>query len=184
MPKRNHRYFVVALDWKKSTNYYRLYSPVRLMIFASAWVGAIKSMLKLSSRNRRVVQNRIPTVGSSQKQLWTKLSLPQKYWAIGASVLVSGKLSNLMSTNDCYLPNEFYWNYSMQHLLGKNVRSIILTSGTLAPLKPLISELDIPIAVNLENPHIVDSSQVCVKIISHGSDREQLNSNYENRYEF
>lgn len=78
-----------------------------------------------------------------------------------------------------------YWCFSpgfgMQYLLGKNVRSIILTSGTLAPLKPLISELDIPISVNLENPHIVDSSQVCVKIISHGSDKEMLNSNYENR---
>lgn len=70
----------------------------------------------------------------------------------------------------------------MQHLLGKGVRSIILTSGTLAPLKPLISELDIPISVNLENPHIVNSSQVCVKIISQGSDKESLNSNYENRY--
>lgn len=73
-------------------------------------------------------------------------------------------------------------HYSMQYLLGKNVRSIILTSGTLAPLKPLISELDIPISVNLENPHIVGPSQVCVKIISHGSDKELLISNYENRY--
>lgn len=69
----------------------------------------------------------------------------------------------------------------MQHLLGKNVRSIILTSGTLAPLKPLISELDIPVAVKLENPHIVNNSQVCVKILSNGPDREQLTSNYENR---
>lgn len=69
----------------------------------------------------------------------------------------------------------------MQHLVGKNVRSIILTSGTLAPLKPLITELDIPISVNLENPHIVGHSQVCVKIISHGPDKEQLTSNYENR---
>lgn len=70
---------------------------------------------------------------------------------------------------------------SMQYLLGKNVRSIILTSGTLAPLKPLISELDIPISVNLENPHIVGPSQVCVKIISHGPDKETLNSNFQNR---
>ena len=70
----------------------------------------------------------------------------------------------------------------MQHLLGKNVRSIILTSGTLAPLKPLISELDIPINVRLENPHIVGGSQVFVKIIPQGSDKEPLNSNYENRF--
>lgn len=69
----------------------------------------------------------------------------------------------------------------MQQLLGKNVRSVILTSGTLAPLKPLISELGIPINVRLENPHIVTSAQVCVKIVGSGPDKEQLLSNYENR---
>lgn len=69
----------------------------------------------------------------------------------------------------------------MQHLLGKNVRSIILTSGTLAPLKPLIAELGIPIDIRLENPHIVNSSQVLVKIIGQGSDKVTLNSNFQNR---
>ena len=71
--------------------------------------------------------------------------------------------------------------FRMQQLLGKNTRSIILTSGTLAPLKPLISELGIPIDIRLENPHIVTTSQVCVKIISQGPDKEPLVSNYENR---
>lgn len=69
----------------------------------------------------------------------------------------------------------------MQHLLGRNVRSIILTSGTLAPLKPLITELDIPISVQLENTHIIDSHQLCVKIIGQGSDKVVLNSNFQNR---
>lgn len=69
----------------------------------------------------------------------------------------------------------------MQQLLGKNVRSVILTSGTLAPLKPLISELGIPIDVRLENPHIVTSAQVCVKVVGNGPDKEPLISNYENR---
>ncbi|KXJ71470.1 hypothetical protein RP20_CCG020471 [Aedes albopictus] len=69
----------------------------------------------------------------------------------------------------------------MRQLLGRNARSIILTSGTLAPLKPLISELDIPIAVRLENPHIIDGSQVCVKIVGQGPDKEMLNSSYSNR---
>ncbi|XP_058443866.1 regulator of telomere elongation helicase 1 homolog [Malaya genurostris] len=71
--------------------------------------------------------------------------------------------------------------FGMRQLLGKNARSIILTSGTLAPLKPLISELDIPIAVRLENPHIIDGSQVCVKIVGQGPDKESLNSSYSNR---
>ncbi|XP_038215340.1 regulator of telomere elongation helicase 1 homolog [Zerene cesonia] len=78
-----------------------------------------------------------------------------------------------------------YWCFSpgfgMKQLLDQNVRSIILTSGTLAPLKPLISELGIPIGVQLENPHIVKSNQICVKIVSHGPDSVQLNSNYQNR---
>lgn len=78
-----------------------------------------------------------------------------------------------------------YWCFSpgfgMYQLLGKNVRSIILTSGTLAPLKPLISELGIPVSERLENPHIVSKSQICVKVVSCGPDREPLCSNYENR---
>lgn len=69
----------------------------------------------------------------------------------------------------------------MQQLMGKNVRTVILTSGTLAPLKPLITELGIPIDVRLENPHIVTGAQVCVKIISQGPDQEPLISNYQNR---
>lgn len=78
-----------------------------------------------------------------------------------------------------------YWCFSpgfgMKQLIDQNVRSIILTSGTLAPLKPLTSELGIPIGVQLENPHIVKSNQICVKIMSQGPDGVQLNSNYQNR---
>ncbi|KAH8387488.1 hypothetical protein KR093_007325 [Drosophila rubida] len=71
--------------------------------------------------------------------------------------------------------------FGMEQLLNTNVRSVILTSGTLAPLKPLIAELAIPVAHFLENPHIVDENQVYVKIIGTGPDREQLISNYRNR---
>lgn len=78
-----------------------------------------------------------------------------------------------------------YWCFSpgfgMKQLIDQNVRSIILTSGTLAPLKPLISELGIPIGVQLENPHIIKSNQIYVKIISQGPDAVPLNSNYQNR---
>lgn len=78
-----------------------------------------------------------------------------------------------------------YWCFSpgfgMKQLMEQNVRSIILTSGTLAPLQPLTSELGIPIGVQLENPHIVKSNQICVKTISQGPDGVMLNSNYQNR---
>lgn len=69
----------------------------------------------------------------------------------------------------------------MEQLLNSRVRSIILTSGTLAPMKPFIEELSLPVHQQLENPHIISSSQVFVKIISNGPDREPLISNYQNR---
>ncbi|XP_049283993.1 regulator of telomere elongation helicase 1 homolog [Anopheles funestus] len=71
--------------------------------------------------------------------------------------------------------------FGMKQLLDSGARSIILTSGTLAPLKPLISELNMPVAVSLENPHIIDPSQVYVKVITHGPDRVELNSSFKNR---
>lgn len=78
-----------------------------------------------------------------------------------------------------------YWCFSpgfgMKQLMDHNVRCVILTSGTLAPLKPLILELGIPIQARLENPHIVTGKQIFVKIISQGPDAQILNSNYENR---
>lgn len=78
-----------------------------------------------------------------------------------------------------------YWcfnpGFGMTQVLNKKVRSVILTSGTLAPLKPLISELGIPVNVSLENPHIITKSQVYVRIVSQGPDNEPLISNYENR---
>lgn len=65
--------------------------------------------------------------------------------------------------------------------LRQGIKCVILTSGTLAPLRPLISELEIKIDVRLENPHIVGKDQVCIKIIPNGPDNEPLNCSYRNR---
>lgn len=69
----------------------------------------------------------------------------------------------------------------MNALLRQGVKCIILTSGTLAPLPPLISELEMKVDVTLENPHIVNKNQVCVKIVMKGPDNELLNCSYRNR---
>lgn len=69
----------------------------------------------------------------------------------------------------------------MRLLLGSGVKSIILTSGTLAPLKPLISELELNVQVRLENPHIIKDNQIAVKILNKGPDGVELNSNFQNR---
>ncbi|KAJ8952435.1 hypothetical protein NQ318_014527, partial [Aromia moschata] len=78
-----------------------------------------------------------------------------------------------------------YWcfnpGFGMDMLMGENLKSLILTSGTLAPLRPLITELGLNVQVRLENPHIVKGDQICVKIISSGPDTEMLNSNFKNR---
>lgn len=97
-------------------------------------------------------------------------------WTATKQLVPSVKANAKVVSFWCFNPG-----FGMRQLLGANARSIILTSGTLAPLKPLISELDIPIAVKLENPHIIDGSQVCVKIVGQGPDKENLNSSYGNR---
>lgn len=66
-------------------------------------------------------------------------------------------------------------------LLDEGVRCCILTSGTLAPLKPLITELEFRNPVHLENPHVVKDTQLCVRIITKGPDNERLTCSYHNR---
>lgn len=68
--------------------------------------------------------------------------------------------------------------------MSHRLKSLILTSGTLAPLKPLISELELNVGSRLENPHIITGEQICVKILSQGPDSETLNCNFQNRYHF
>lgn len=48
----------------------------------------------------------------------------------------------------------------MKSLLEQGVHCIILTSGTLSPLAATISEIRIPINVQLSNKHIIKSNQV------------------------
>ncbi|GAB0096775.1 Regulator of telomere elongation helicase 1 homolog [Sergentomyia squamirostris] len=76
-----------------------------------------------------------------------------------------------------------FWCFSPAFAMSflHDLRCIILTSGTLAPMKPLISEMGISMPIQLENPHIVSREQVCVKVICQGSDKEPLISNYNNR---
>ncbi|XP_012148049.2 regulator of telomere elongation helicase 1 [Megachile rotundata] len=78
-----------------------------------------------------------------------------------------------------------YWcfspGYSMHQLMEQGVHSIVLTSGTLSPLQPFISDLGIPIEVQLENPHIVKGDQICVGVLSQGPDGYSLNSSFNTR---
>lgn len=70
----------------------------------------------------------------------------------------------------------------MQHLIQQGIRCLILTSGTLAPLDALVSEFEFAIPIRLSNKHIINDSQVYVKIVGTGKDNKLLNSGYHNRY--
>lgn len=48
----------------------------------------------------------------------------------------------------------------MRDLLNQNVHCIILTSGTLSPLAATITEIGIPVKVQLQNAHVIKQNQV------------------------
>lgn len=78
-----------------------------------------------------------------------------------------------------------YWcfnpGFGMKMLMAQGVHCVILTSGTLAPLPPLISELELRNTITLENTHVIKSEQVFVSVITAGPDNETLICNYNNR---
>ena len=51
----------------------------------------------------------------------------------------------------------------MREVMSQGVHSLILTSGTLAPLTSFTSEMQLPFRVTLENPHIIKSNQFWVR---------------------
>ncbi|XP_006897013.1 PREDICTED: regulator of telomere elongation helicase 1 [Elephantulus edwardii] len=79
-----------------------------------------------------------------------------------------------------------YWcfspGHSMQELICQGVRSLILTSGTLAPVSSFALEMQIPFPVCLENPHVIDKHQIWVGIIPKGPDGAQLSSAFDRRF--
>ena len=89
------------------------------------------------------------------------------------------------SKNDRLLPVLSFWCFdpgqSMMQLTALNIRSILLTSGTLSPLNSFAQELGIPFNLRLENPHVIDRSQVWVGVVSSGPSGHQLNSSYQTR---
>nr|XP_031543813.1 regulator of telomere elongation helicase 1 [Vicugna pacos] len=79
-----------------------------------------------------------------------------------------------------------YWCFSPGHsvreLVRQGVRSLILTSGTLAPVSSFALEMQIPFPVCLENPHVIDKHQIWVGIVPKGPDGAQLSSAFDKRF--
>lgn len=78
-----------------------------------------------------------------------------------------------------------YWCFApslaMQELSNLNIRSIIVTSGTLSPLPSYTLELGIPFPHTLENPHIIADEQIHVRVIGTGVSGKQLSSSFNRR---
>ncbi|KAK9916347.1 hypothetical protein WJX75_001590 [Coccomyxa subellipsoidea] len=83
------------------------------------------------------------------------------------------------------VPTLSYWCFepgvAMAALCALKVRSILLTSGTLAPLDSFAQELSLDFPVTLENPHVVNTSQVWVGVVPVGPKGVVLNSSYATR---
>jgi regulator of telomere elongation helicase 1 len=76
----------------------------------------------------------------------------------------------------CFAPSE-----AMRELANLNVRSILVTSGTLSPLESYALELDLPFPNRLENPHIIPPDQMHVRVLGKGVSGKLLTSSYERR---
>lgn len=78
-----------------------------------------------------------------------------------------------------------YWAFSpgiaMEELRELQVRSIILTSGTLSPLDSFKEDLKIPFLVELTNPHVIQKNQIWVGALPFGPSGKILNSSYNMR---
>lgn len=70
---------------------------------------------------------------------------------------------------------------SMASLRALPLRSVLLTSGTLSPLESFAHELQLGFRYTLENPHVIDPSQVWVGVVPAGPTGTTLNSSYANR---
>lgn len=64
--------------------------------------------------------------------------------------------------------------------MGQDIRSLIMTSGTLAPFPPIINEMAIPMPVTLSNPHVVKRHQVHAEIGRNGVKGEKMDGSHDN----
>jgi regulator of telomere elongation helicase 1 len=88
----------------------------------------------------------------------------------------SGKSAGRTISYWCFAPSE-----AMRELANLNVRSILVTSGTLSPLESYALELGLPFPHRLENPHIIPHEQIHVRVVGKGVSGKLLSSSYERR---
>lgn len=63
--------------------------------------------------------------------------------------------------------------------LASVARSVILTSGTLAPMDSFASELGVTFETRLEAPHVIEKSQVMTHVVTRGPTGVSLNASFK-----
>lgn len=76
----------------------------------------------------------------------------------------------------CFAPS-----LAMRELTFLNVRSILITSGTLSPLPSFSMELGLDFPVQLENDHVIKPDQIFVRVLGKGVSGKELSSKYGRR---
>jgi len=78
-----------------------------------------------------------------------------------------------------------YWCFApalaMRELSFLKVRSILITSGTLAPLPSFSMELGLNFPVQLENNHVIQPDQIFVRVVGKGVSGKELSSKFGRR---
>ena len=76
----------------------------------------------------------------------------------------------------------FHPGFSLDSLVRCNIRTLILTSGTLKPMNSFQNELSAEFSVQLQNGHVINAEkQINYQVISHGPDSQDLISTFASR---
>eukprot|EP00828_Plagiopyla_frontata_P028382 TRINITY_DN36746_c0_g1_i1.p2 TRINITY_DN36746_c0_g1~~TRINITY_DN36746_c0_g1_i1.p2 ORF type:complete len:169 (+),score=14.74 TRINITY_DN36746_c0_g1_i1:216-722(+) len=76
----------------------------------------------------------------------------------------------------CFSPH-----LSFAKLKEYNIRQMIFTSGTLAPLNSFSLELDQPFPIKLSNPHVIDKSNLFACVLTNSPSTQAFNFSYSKR---
>jgi len=82
-------------------------------------------------------------------------------------------------------PTLSYWCFfpglCLKELIEKEVGSFLLASGTLSPMESFSAELGMEFPVRLENPHVIQRSQIWGGVVTSGPSGNVLNSSFRFR---
>ncbi len=76
----------------------------------------------------------------------------------------------------------FHPGFSLSSLVRCQIRTLVLTSGTLKPIETFQAELGADFPIHLQNNHVINAEkQISYHIVSKGPDNESLISNFQSR---